>query len=60
MQQNKSIVYGADNAKAMKFAKTHAVADTGTTSIFVMEGLKMSNVKIAKKPLSINLQMGRR
>jgi hypothetical protein len=32
----------------MKFAKMHAVADTGATSIFVMEGFKMSNVKIAK------------
>ncbi len=54
-QQNESIAYGANNAKAMKFTKTHAVADTGATSIFVMEGLKMSNVKIAKNPLSINL-----
>jgi hypothetical protein len=42
----------------MKFARTHAVADTGATSLFVMEGLKMSNVKIAKKPLSINLPDG--
>jgi hypothetical protein len=32
----------------MKFARTHAVADTGATSLFVMEGLNMSNVKIAK------------
>jgi hypothetical protein len=40
MQQNKSIAYGTDNAKAMKFAKMHAVADTEATSIFVMEGLK--------------------
>jgi hypothetical protein len=58
MQQTESIAYDAVNAKAMKFARMHAVADTGTTSLFVMEGLKMSNVKIAKKPLSINLPDG--
>jgi hypothetical protein len=39
----------------MSFAKTHAVADTGATSLFVMEGFKMSNVQIATNPLSINL-----
>jgi hypothetical protein len=27
MQQIESIAYGADNAKAMKFARTHAVAN---------------------------------
>jgi hypothetical protein len=57
-QQTESIAYGADNAKVMKFAKMHAVADTGATSLFAMEGLKMSNVKIAKNPLSINLPDG--
>ncbi len=57
-QQNESIAYSTDNAKVMKFAKTHSVADTGATSIFVMEGLKMSNVKIAKNPLSINVADG--
>jgi hypothetical protein len=42
----------------MSFAKTHAVADTGTTSLFMMEGLKMSNVQIATNPLSITLPDG--
>ena len=51
-------MYGADNGKAMKFARMHAVPDTGATSPFVMQGLKMSNVKIAKNPLSINLPDG--
>jgi hypothetical protein len=58
MQQTESIAYGAYNAKAMKFARMHAVTDTGAISLFVMEGLKMSNVKIAKHPLSINLPDG--
>jgi hypothetical protein len=60
MQQTESIACGVDNdnAKAMKFARTHAVADTGATSLFVMEGLNMSNVNIAKNPLSINLPDG--
>jgi hypothetical protein len=44
----------------MSFAKTHACADTGATSIFVMEELKleMENVQIAINPLSINLPDG--
>ncbi len=42
--RTESIAYGADNAKAMKFARTHAVTDTGATSPFVMEGLKMRNI----------------
>ncbi len=58
MQRTESIAYGADNSKAMKFARMHAVADTGATSLFVMEGLKMGNVKITKNPLSINLPDG--
>jgi hypothetical protein len=42
----------------MSFATTHALADTGATSLFVMEGLKMKNVQIATNPLSINLPDG--
>jgi hypothetical protein len=45
----------AATTKTMSFATTHAVADTGGTSLFVMEGLKMNNVQIATHPLSINL-----
>jgi hypothetical protein len=42
----------------MPFAATHAVADTGATSLFVMEWLKMENVQITSHPLSINLPDG--
>jgi hypothetical protein len=48
----------AKTATTMSFAATHAVADTGATSLFVMEGLKMDNVQIAMHPLSINLPDG--
>ena len=34
---------------------THAVVDTGTTSIFVMKSTAMSNVPPATQPLTINL-----
>jgi hypothetical protein len=48
------------NVNTMSLAKTHACADTGATSIFVMEELKleMENVQIADNPLSINLPDG--
>ena len=48
------------NVNTMSLAKTHACADTGATSIFVMEELKleMENVQIAINPLSINLPDG--
>ena len=45
-------------ATTMSFATTHAVADTGATSLFVMEGLQMDNVQVATHPLSINLPDG--
>jgi hypothetical protein len=57
-QQKESIANGAANNNTMSFAKTHAVANTGATSLFVMEGLKMSNVQIATNPLSIYLPDG--
>jgi hypothetical protein len=49
---------GTTDANTMSFATTHAVADTGATSLFLMEGLKMENVQIATKPLNINLPDG--
>jgi hypothetical protein len=42
---------GATDANTMSFATTHAVAYTGATSLFLMEGLKMENVQIATNPL---------
>jgi hypothetical protein len=39
-QQKESIANGAADNNMMSFAKTLAVADTGATSLFVMEGFK--------------------
>ena len=41
--------------KVLAFADTHAIADTGATSIFVMVGTPMSNIRPALDPLTINL-----
>jgi hypothetical protein len=38
---------------------THAVADTGATSIFVMKGTPMLNVCLATQPLTIHLLDGK-
>jgi hypothetical protein len=40
-------------------SETHAVADTGTTSVFVMTGAPMTNICPATHPLTINLPDGR-
>jgi hypothetical protein len=37
---------------------THAVADTGATSVFVLKGTKMKNIRPAVTPLVINLPDG--
>jgi hypothetical protein len=42
----------------MSFVGTHAITDTGATSVFVMEGSPMQNVKQAIVPLTINLPSG--
>jgi hypothetical protein len=39
----------------MQIAPTHAVADTGTTSIFVMAGAPANNICVATKPIHISL-----
>jgi hypothetical protein len=39
--------------------KTHAVADTGATSVFIMTGTPMTNICPATHPLTINLPDGR-
>ncbi len=39
--------------------KTHAVADTGTTSVFIMTGTPMTNINPATHHLTINLPDGR-
>jgi hypothetical protein len=43
---------------ALTIATTHAIADTGATSIFIMEGVDVVNTRIATTPLTINLPDG--
>ena len=46
--------------KTLTFADTHAIADTGATSIFVMAGTPMKNVRSSTMdPLTINLPNGK-
>ncbi len=45
---------------AITIAPTHAVADTGATSIFVMNGVDVVNRRMATKPLIVNLPDGRK
>jgi hypothetical protein len=42
----------------LAFSDTHAIADTGATSIFVMTGTPMKNIRPATEPLTINLPNG--
>ncbi len=39
-------------------AKNYAIADTGATSIFIMDGVDVDNKRIATRPLTINLTDG--
>ena len=50
----------AEQLNAMTIATSHAIADTGATSIFVMDGVDVANKRIATKPLTINLPDGRK
>jgi hypothetical protein len=40
---------------AIIIAYNHAIADTGTTSIFIMEVVQATNKHVTVKPLTINL-----
>ena len=44
---------------AITIATNQAIANTGATSIFIMEGADVDNKRIAKKPLTINLPDGK-
>jgi len=44
--------------KTLAFADTHAIADMGATSIFMMAGTPMKNIHPATDPLTINLPNG--
>ncbi len=45
---------------AITIAPNHVVADTGATSIFVMDGVNAVNRHVATKPLTANLPDGRK
>ena len=49
----------AQYLNAMTIATSEAIADTGATSIFIMEGTDVKNKRPATKPLTINLPDGR-
>jgi hypothetical protein len=44
---------------ALTIATNQAISDTGTTSIFIMEGANVDNKHPATKPLTINLPDGK-
>ncbi len=45
---------------AITITTNQAIADTGATSIFIMDGVEVENRRITKKPLIINLPDGRK
>ena len=45
---------------AIMIVTTQAIADTGATSVFIMEGTDVDNKCIAKDPLTINLPNGKK
>jgi hypothetical protein len=56
-------VFGKQTSKylnAISIATTHAIADTGATSIFIMDGVDVVNKRPATSPLTINLPDGRK
>ena len=48
------------HVNAMGIAPTHAVADTGATSIFIMAGAPADNIRMAMKPIHISLPNGKK
>ena len=44
---------------ALTIATTQAIADTGATSIFIMDGVAVDNKRAASSPLTINLPDGK-
>jgi hypothetical protein len=45
-------------ANAMTIAPHEGIADTGATSIFIMDGIDVDNKRIAIKPITINMPNG--
>ena len=50
----------SEHLNALTIATSHAIADTGATSIFVMEGVDVENKQVAVQPLTIRLPDGRK
>jgi hypothetical protein len=48
------------HANGMRIAPTHAVANTGTTSIFIMACAPANNICMATKPIHISLPDGKK
>ena len=47
-----------DCANAITIAKSHAIADTGATSIFIMKGTPVKNLRKSNNPITISLPDG--
>jgi hypothetical protein len=45
---------------ALTIDTSHAIADRGATSIFIMDGVNIVNKQTTAKPLTINLPNGRK
>jgi hypothetical protein len=45
---------------AITISANLAIADTGVTSIFIIEGVKVTNKRVAVRPLTINLPNGKK
>jgi hypothetical protein len=50
----------ADYLNALTITLHQAIADTGATSIFIMDGVDVVNNRISPKPLTINMPQGRK
>ena len=48
-----------EQLNALTVATTHAIADTGATSIFIMDTADIVNKKVATRPITIGLPDGR-
>jgi hypothetical protein len=50
----------SEQVHAMIIKPTHAVADTGATSVFVMEGTPCKNLRLAENPITFSLPDGKK
>ena len=50
--------HAPEHVNVVTIAPDRAIADTGATSIFIMEGTDVANKRVAVRPLMINLPDG--